>query len=940
MAHPTDEETVATNPPVLDSRQLTRIESTHRGFLYQHLYAAGCLLLARNRDTVAVSVERDDDIEIALTDERLYLQLKTRTGTLSNSDVTSNLERFDELREAHLEGKRAGTPRFYVISNAPPSPKLLGRLTKETWADDVEILWPGKEATQAAMLPPAWADVSSGIEWCSQLADQLPFLTVPPRTLVLKLAGLVTLAASGSHPYEDHRFSTDDLDTLLEQVVVQLQDFPDPPDNYKLQEDEPELRTADQVRLILGFSGSGKSSWAAQAALHFPGPAAYFDLAEVEHSALAEALARELAARFLGSSKGRLGELLLPGSRGLDLLRAVDRELQRDGVGPVLIIDNAHRLESEELGPILSAIKHTQILVLAQPSQSMEELSAAQSISVEELGGWGTETIAAVAAEEGVSISLVTAETVREVTGGLPLFVLNLIQLSSSEYGGDLPRFLGDLQESEHTAATLQEQTLDRQFRSLGDATVSLAAAIAVSSAPVTQAELVSFGELALDRSPAEVMASVRSLRSSSLIQRFGDGRMKLHDAVRVLGKREFAGWDGPSRQRVLEALRDTLLTSLQAKPDPTRLGALIKLLVETGDIETVVGLAGNELFHEMGLVPLVDEMLERACAAEGTPATSQFWALDVLCYRDLQEGNRDASEERLQAMEQLIASGRLGDRERLALALKRLSFVASHTPEDGLADTLRTAIEIAPTDPEHQRILKYTVARSLFLREKFEASLSLSEELIKEYYTHLGLDPETQVFGKKTHEIWPLLDKTDSLADDLKHLGDTLDVFARCSNRLGMDSGLARIHAMKFYSMANAVASTFNVAQDAVDEFLRRGDPEGARLLMVNNVLPAARRIRAFDRLVPLRAQYAVVLAHCNRFDEAEEEIASLAPLEETLDPLAALEMQNQRRGIAELRRNAEESATGTYKRMSPKIGRNDPCPCGSGKKYKKCCV
>ena len=24
---------------------------------------------------------------------------------------------------------------------------------------------------------------------------------------------------------------------------------------------------------------------------------------------------------------------------------------------------------------------------------------------------------------------------------------------------------------------------------------------------------------------------------------------------------------------------------------------------------------------------------------------------------------------------------------------------------------------------------------------------------------------------------------------------------------------------------------------------------------------------------------------------------------------------------------------------RMMPKIGANDPCPCGSGKKYKKCC-
>lgn len=26
-------------------------------------------------------------------------------------------------------------------------------------------------------------------------------------------------------------------------------------------------------------------------------------------------------------------------------------------------------------------------------------------------------------------------------------------------------------------------------------------------------------------------------------------------------------------------------------------------------------------------------------------------------------------------------------------------------------------------------------------------------------------------------------------------------------------------------------------------------------------------------------------------------------------------------------------------YRRAEPKCGRNDPCPCGSGKKYKKCC-
>lgn len=27
------------------------------------------------------------------------------------------------------------------------------------------------------------------------------------------------------------------------------------------------------------------------------------------------------------------------------------------------------------------------------------------------------------------------------------------------------------------------------------------------------------------------------------------------------------------------------------------------------------------------------------------------------------------------------------------------------------------------------------------------------------------------------------------------------------------------------------------------------------------------------------------------------------------------------------------------TFRRAEPRVGRNDPCPCGSGKKYKKCC-
>lgn len=39
-------------------------------------------------------------------------------------------------------------------------------------------------------------------------------------------------------------------------------------------------------------------------------------------------------------------------------------------------------------------------------------------------------------------------------------------------------------------------------------------------------------------------------------------------------------------------------------------------------------------------------------------------------------------------------------------------------------------------------------------------------------------------------------------------------------------------------------------------------------------------------------------------------------------------------------LERRAEYAPTGTVRRSEPKIGRNDPCSCGSGKKFKKCCL
>jgi len=43
----------------------------------------------------------------------------------------------------------------------------------------------------------------------------------------------------------------------------------------------------------------------------------------------------------------------------------------------------------------------------------------------------------------------------------------------------------------------------------------------------------------------------------------------------------------------------------------------------------------------------------------------------------------------------------------------------------------------------------------------------------------------------------------------------------------------------------------------------------------------------------------------------------------------------KERRQVVLHRRRRAEGPAV---KRTEPRVGRNDPCPCGSGKKYKKC--
>jgi hypothetical protein len=192
-------------------------------------------------------------------------------------------------------------------------------------------------------------------------------------------------------------------------------------------------------------------------------------------------------------------------------------------------------------------------------------------------------------------------------------------------------------------------------------------------------------------------------------------------------------------------------------------------------------------------------------------------------------------------------------------------------------------------------------------------------------------------VIARNPDKILPLLKKGEDHTDDLKHLADCLDLQACALDAVGQISPFGRIHAIKFYAMAHALDSVVRVGQDLADEFIGRNDYFGARDVLERSVLPNVIGHKMTSRLVPVRAQYAVVLAYCGEHAAAEAEMASLRPYEAGLSDEGRRELSNQMALIGELQIRPP-APRWTFPEPRGKIGRNKPCYCGSGKKFKRC--
>ena len=101
---------------------------------------------------------------------------------------------------------------------------------------------------------------------------------------------------------------------------------------------------------------------------------------------------------------------------------------------------------------------------------------------------------------------------------------------------------------------------------------------------------------------------------------------------------------------------------------------------------------------------------------------------------------------------------------------------------------------------------------------------------------------------------------------------------------------------------------------------------------------------VEAVDKeIVNLVFKLQVNMPQKSRVERRREQPAKVARHADTTGMgLASAAVQAPEGGRPEASPMAQASQAGkqerTIKREQPKVGRNDPCPCGSGKKYKKC--
>ncbi|MBT1703938.1 SEC-C metal-binding domain-containing protein, partial [Chryseosolibacter indicus] len=346
--------------------------------------------------------------------------------------------------------------------------------------------------------------------------------------------------------------------------------------------------------------------------------------------------------------------------------------------------------------------------------------------------------------------------------------------------------------------------------------------------------------------------------------------------------------------------------------------------------------------------------ILEDASKSSTLSNEDRFWALDALTFWDTQDRLYEQVLNRIDQMEELDRKGNLRTKAKIALVMKQMIAAGFTGNLKGIESAYSAAVELVENDRNFIRIVSYNRAYAYYHASDYSKVKSIIDALITEYYNHLNLTP-SDVTAKGADHILPIVSKIPTWQDDLKRLADCLDLLASAKKQLGYKLDMEQIHALKFYTMCQAIPSAIRVGLNVVDQ-LMRVNPKEARNIIENSILPIVQLPEFVKYQFQVRLQYAVVLA-----SNGELEAARLETEKNRANAVSQKQKEELERQVLIINRlagNAGKKANLTLSKsnyinkkrnisipkpspapaQSKKIGRNDPCYCGSGIKYKKC--
>jgi hypothetical protein len=858
---------------VVDKAQLRRIEATHRGFLYQHFYGVACLLMAGQLGWTRMRVEVDEDLELEFNGRYVYVQVKSRSKLVQFSDIASALERFEQYRARHAPGGRAGQPEFVLALNRDPAPMLSTRISAGEFPQDVRFVLPGQTIPG---LPPVWVDNEEAFSWCVARAETLPFIMVAPDVLVQSLAGAIMRMAGGLDEFTRHEITAVRAAEMLKQFVQQVHEFPAPPLNYRPQDNEPSLATGASIRLIVGFSGAGKTSWAAQAALADAQPHAYFDVSDLPSSSVARALARELAARWLRDIPDGRQAVVSEALSGVEALRLVASSLRAHQHAYTVVVDNAHRLQVEDARAITEAMVALRIVFLAQPTVELGLMSTTLDAEPETLQGWGPDSIGYEASAQECTVSMATATRLRGLTAGLPLYVRSAIAVAKQEYGSDLEAFCEAFEGQSLSMDTRQHTLLTVVFNGLDERSKQVLACASLSDISLAAEEFADVVVEAFSLDRLTVVRKLRSLRARGLLQAYGSQLSKVHDAMRPIAL-EYLIEEPEAGRRARFRLLDLVETSLQENHEKERFPLFVRLLIDLREVAKLADLGTEEAFHEGPEFPQMWPVLEEAAIDLALTAEVRFECLDALLYYRQRHGPEETIVPLLGQMEALIDGGLEDFRPRLVFLQKSLFYFAFQGNRARVEELIDKGQALLPNNASYRRVFCYSAALALWKLRQLTRAERLLNNLVTEYLASLSIDIDELMSNPGPYIVRVRAD--DDYGTDCKHLADCFDLLARVSEQLQRAQPGQRKLAVRLFEITGSWDSAVRVGIDLVYQHLNRRELPQA-LTLVSESLPGLVQVYGLVRhTIPLCFLHAHILGKMGQVASARQILRTADP-------------------------------------------------------------